>query len=125
MEVKNAGYCRVVTHEFAHSLRTMFLFCSLLKKFSNNVILGHIITNCSVITIKSLLGLCKRKMWFSSLLSRLLTNNIWQEWLLSKREEVVSSPVGIVPTSPLSEPEPTLPFGLSLSEPTYLHLPTF
>ena len=33
--------------------------------------------------------------------------------------------LGIVPTSPLSEPEPTLPFGLSLSEPTYLHLPTF
>ena len=25
----------------------------------------------------------------------------------------------------LSEPEPTLPFGLSLSEPTYQHLPTF
>ena len=25
----------------------------------------------------------------------------------------------------LSEPEPTLPFSLSLSEPTYLHLPTF
>ena len=25
----------------------------------------------------------------------------------------------------LSEPEPTLPFDLSLSEPTYPHLPTF
>jgi len=33
--------------------------------------------------------------------------------------------LGIEPTSSLSEPEPTLPFGLSLSEPTYLHLPTF
>ena len=33
--------------------------------------------------------------------------------------------VRIVLPLALSEPEPTLPFGLSLSEPTYQHLPTF
>ena len=37
----------------------------------------------------------------------------------------IASKLGIEPTSSLSEPEPTLPFGLSLSEPTYQHLPTF
>ena len=36
-----------------------------------------------------------------------------------------STGVRIVLPLALSEPEPTLPFGLSLSEPTYQHLPTF
>merc|ERR1712226_406731 len=40
------------------------------------------------------------------------------------REHFINSLRMVLPLA-LSEPEPTLPFGLCLSEPTYPHLPTF
>ena len=55
---------------------------------------------------------------------KITLNFSWKHQVVCMKKIIVPV-VGIVPTSPLSEPEPTLPFGLSLSEPTYLHLPTF